>query len=204
VTFDDLETPTRAGRLRLERRARPRRAARAWAETDRAIVRSVTGWVAGLERSLRPALTRARTWARTTATSSLGRLRPALDHGREAAKRTLGLVFARIAAELSGERPEGRTIVAGLVTLVIVLGLSASVLGSRGGPWLAPPSAAPGGVSVTNDAPAPDLKCPATLAPAPVGLVEPVEPGLRRHVVASHAKRARHTPRHAAHAPPSR
>jgi hypothetical protein len=211
VTFEDLEmdleTPPRARRLRLDRRARPRRPAPAWAETDRAIVRSVTRWVENLERALRPAVARAGTWARawtgTTSTVGVGRMRPAFQRAREVATRTLGLMIARIAAELPGERPEGRTIVAGLVTLVVVLGLSASVLGSRGGPWLAPPAATPGAGSIANGAPAPDLKCPATLAPAPVAFVQPLEPELRRHVVASPAKRARHARRHAAHQAPT-
>jgi len=81
----------------------------------------------------RPVATRSWTWTAGAANDVWRRARAT----RESTVRRLRAVFARVVAELPGERPDGKTIAATLAAFVIVLGLSASVLGSRGGGWLA-------------------------------------------------------------------
>ena len=109
----------------------------------------------------------------------------------------MGPALSRLADKIPGERLEGRTIVVGLVTMVVVLGLSASVLGSRGNNWLA--SLAPAAASpampaaaakcpaheASDEAPpdqAPPGEAPPDQAPPPIAVVRPLEPEVRRHV----------------------
>jgi hypothetical protein len=88
----------------------------------------------------RPALGRARAWGEATARDASVRLVASVRHAKESTRPALREALARIVAELPGERPDGRTVVATLVAIVVLTGLSATVLGSRAAAWLPPPA----------------------------------------------------------------
>jgi hypothetical protein len=180
LTFDDLEDPARPRRRRVAQR--PRRQAK----SPRFV------WARPALRAFAPVVTRARSvgsavWA--VARPTVGRAFAATGRTlRPLLSRIVSRLLSRLLAEIPGERLEGRTIIVGLVTMAVVLGLSASVLGSRGNDWLAPPPAV-----ATTPAAAP--KCPASEAPGPLAVVQPLEPEVRRHVVAPAVPVGKH-PRH--------
>jgi hypothetical protein len=89
---------------------------------------------------VRPALGRARAWGEVTAQQALVRLVASVRRARESTRPALRDAVARFLAELPGERPDGRTVLATLVAIVVLSGLSATVLGSRAVAWLPPPA----------------------------------------------------------------
>jgi hypothetical protein len=175
LTFDDLEDPASPRRRRVAQRSRRQR------KSPKFI------WARPALRAFAPVVTRAR----ALASAAWAVARPTVGRALAATGRTLRPLVSRLAAEIPGERLEGRTIIVGVVTMAVVLGLSASVLGSRGNDWLAPPPA------VATPAAAP--KCPASEAPGPLAVVQPLEPEVRRHVVAAAAPLGKR-PRGARHA----
>jgi hypothetical protein len=89
-----------------------------------------------------PASARAWRWTLARARSGARALGPALATTRTRSKQALRVLAARVANDLP-EVPDGKTMLAAMAALIIVLGLSASVLGSRLVHPLAPPVAAP-------------------------------------------------------------
>ena len=162
ASFDDL-APIRPER-RASPRPRERAAARFGARTDpEPRTRGRTGALSFLAGALsflagaggffrrivqkawsvaQPASARAWRWTLARARSGARALGPALATTRTRAKQALRVLAARVANDLP-EVPDGKTMLAAMAALIIVLGLSASVLGSRLVHPLAPPVAAP-------------------------------------------------------------
>jgi hypothetical protein len=96
----------------------------------------------------------------------------------QALRRGLGALSARIAPEMP-ERPDAKTLVAGIAALLVVFGVSASVLGSRGprpvveavAPTAAPAEVAP----VPEPAPAEAAPTPVAAAPRPTLVLPQLE-----------------------------
>jgi hypothetical protein len=193
MSFDDLDRPEGvgvkgSGRKRRERRVRPRRVRAAAPGAASLLFWKVARVVGGAAR-------RARAWAQTKTFLTRHALGPLLAEARDVVTRTVSPLIERIRDEIPGERPEARTVVVGIVTAFLVLGLSATVLGSRGAPWVEPPAAS--APAAGSDGPSdPALKCPAALAPAPVAVVQPLEPELTRHVAAPRVQGAAKGPHH--------
>jgi hypothetical protein len=146
-SFDDLDAglPER----RRVRRTAPRPVAAAPEREGRAILPGARAAIvarlarvrAALER-VRPALARVRP-ALARMRPALARVRPALERVRPALERLrpgLRSALSRFLEGLPGERPDGRTVLATLAVVVVVCGLSATVLG-HASPWHAPAAA---------------------------------------------------------------
>jgi len=198
LSFEDLEEPGARPVRRAPRRVRRPRSRPSWAQPGlRALAVCWRLFATVFATIFATAFVRVRRAAATVITylrPAIDRVRAAAAHGLDRAQaavtRALGPLLSRLADEIPGERLEGRTIVVGLVTMCVVLGLSASVLGSRGNDWLAPPPAAATGAS--NGAAA-AAKCPAEDPSR--AFVQPLEPEVRRHVPAAPAaKRTSHAP----------
>jgi hypothetical protein len=85
----------------------------------------------------------------------------------QAVRSGIGALSARIAPEMP-ERPDAKTLVAGIAALLVVFGVSASVLGSRGPrPVVAAPTSAPVPAEAVPAEPAPEVVPPAPVAAAP-------------------------------------
>jgi hypothetical protein len=108
-----------------------------------------------------PASVRAWRWMLTRGSEGARRLGPTLTTTRERTTHALRVLVSRLAQDLP-ERPDGKTILAAMAALIVVLGLSASVLGSRLTHPLALPIAAP----------EPTIVAPAS-APAEAPALEP-------------------------------
>jgi hypothetical protein len=167
---------------------------------------------------------RARRGARrlTSATHRLPAIGPHLAPSARAAfqrlERGLRPLLSRLASDLP-ERPDGKTIAGAIAALVVVFGVSASVLGSRSNPRLAvapvvehapmAPSAPIANLEPPAAAPSPTVAPEPTVAPDPASAAAPESPkASRTHVVAKP-----HRPKHRAvaagtllhvHAPKSR
>jgi len=89
-----------------------------------------------------PASARAWRWTFARASTGARALGPALATARSRAQRAVRTLAARVADDLP-EVPDAKTMLAAMAALIVVLGLSASVLGSRLTHPLAPPTAAP-------------------------------------------------------------
>jgi hypothetical protein len=132
LTFDDL-LPAEPARAR-RRAAAPRRQRsvtrapelRPEASGLRAVARRI-------EAIARPAVTRAWSWTSTRAAGGARHLEPLLAVPRRHLQPGLVRLWSRIASDLP-ERPDGKTIVAAMAALLVVFGVSASVLGSRSNP----------------------------------------------------------------------
>jgi hypothetical protein len=153
-SFDDLDAglPER----RRVRRTAPRAVAaaperegraRAWLLRARAAIGSAIA--TGLAR-LRPAAARAWSWGMATARDGWGRLLVAARRTLESARPALSSAFSRFLDGLPGDRPDGRTVLATLAAVVVMCGLSATVLGSRGSAWRAPAPAADVGTATAT------------------------------------------------------
>ena len=81
---------------------------------------------------VRPALARARAQADAAARDGLRRLSAGARRAKETSKPALRAATSRFLDELPGERPNGRTILATLAVIVVLCGLSATVLGRVG------------------------------------------------------------------------
>jgi len=207
LTFEDLEEPGARPVRRAPRRVRRQRSRPSWAQP---VLRALAVWSRLFATVFATVLATGFAHVRRATAAAITHVRPAIDRLRAAAApgldraqaavtRALGPLLSRLADEIPGERLERRTIVVGLVTMCVVLGLSASVLGSRGNDWLAPPPAVATG---TSNGAAAAVKCPAEDPSR--AIVQPLEPEVRRHVPAAPAaKRASHAPRaqHTRHAP---
>jgi hypothetical protein len=144
ATFDDLD-PVRPARLNRRtgrgRRLGPERRKAPARETPRGVDRFRT-LLSAARGALGRAWNRARTWSGPFAARSAERARTWLAasaaRGMDSAAAAWRAARARFMAELPSERPDSRTVIAALAALVIVCGLSASVLGGRGGFHLSP------------------------------------------------------------------
>jgi hypothetical protein len=102
-----------------------------------------TAWTRAL-----PLPARAWRWVAARARAEARRLAPSLRARRlwtfERAQRGLGVLASRLVTDLP-ERPDGKTIAAAMAALIVLFGVSATVLGSRSNPRLlsGPTAAAP-------------------------------------------------------------
>jgi hypothetical protein len=99
---------------------------------------------------VRPTLARARTWGVAVSGTARVRLAVSVRRAKESTRPALRDAVTRFFAELPGERPDGRTVLATLVAMVVLCGLSATVLGSRGVAWLPPAAPAVSAPSVAQ------------------------------------------------------
>ncbi|HEY2731370.1 MAG TPA: hypothetical protein VGK52_15610 [Polyangia bacterium] len=135
-SFDDLEPTdssavaarrTRRGLARAPRQPRRRERELAPAGFLRRLAR--TAWARA-----QPPSARAWRWTAARLRVQARRLAPSLRATRdwtfERAKRGLGVLASRLAKDLP-ERPDGKTIAAAMAALIVLFGVSATVLGSR-------------------------------------------------------------------------
>jgi len=193
-TFDDLAPiepaarPSRASRGVHERNtktaARTRRLALARLRARaRAFFRRTMERAGALAR---PAMSHAQRWALQQARASQRRIVPALRSARSASAGALRAVvnhaLDRVVVEWATERPDGKTILAAVAGLIVVFGLSASVLGHAQWTPLRAPAivVAPAPAAIAAAAPSVEPSQPsAALEPsAPAKL-----PGAPRHHV---------------------
>jgi hypothetical protein len=95
---------------------------------------------------MRPALARGRSWALALAREGWRRLKVSARRTRSTSGPALRAAASRFLAELPGERPDGRTVLATVAAIVVLCSFSATVLG-RGNAWRGP--------AATQSAPAP-------------------------------------------------
>jgi hypothetical protein len=173
MTFDDLDVGLgRPPRRSVSRKVRApsRKATKVTAvardhDDDRpSVLARATARVAAV---VGPAAARA--WSWTSAGTRL--LAPVLRVARARLEPGLRTLITRVAGDLP-ERPDGKTVAAAVAALVVVCGLSASVLGSRSNPRLATAELA---VAAPAEAPAPP---PPAAAPEPT-----VTPSASRRVI---------------------
>jgi hypothetical protein len=146
---------------------------------------------------------RAGAGARSLAEAALRRVPP-----RARLESDLRALAARLAKELP-ERPDGRTIAAALAALVVVFGVSASVLGSRSDAREPVPAILPAGAPVVtaalSSAPEPEVAPPApAVEPAPAARASSRHtghPALVRPVAKHHRTRHHAAPRAVARPP---
>jgi hypothetical protein len=211
ATFDDLGPvePVRPRRRASAARAKVAEPAREAGARRAALVRRAWAWSAS----------NARRGARGLASAarrlpSLGpRLAPPARATLERLRRGARPMLSRLASDLP-ERPDGRTIAAAIAALVVVFGVSASVLGSRSNPRLAVAAEArlapaPEAPALANAEPAaapeaaPAPEAATAPAPAPEAAPARAESPKPRHVAKPHRSK-RHAVRAAAlhaHAP---
>lgn len=153
ATFDDLcddVFPRAPARKRARKRARPiRREEFPRATGVGAAMRASGRIVSGAARAAGHVVvwSTAKVFVKARRFAPLSRLTP------QAVRRGLRALSERVAPEMP-ERPDAKTLAAGIAALLVVFGVSASVLGSRGPrPVVA--------------APAPTVVAPAEAAPAP-------------------------------------
>lgn len=94
------------------------------------------------ESLVQPASARAWRWTLERLSKGARALGPALAATRARSRHALDVLAARAANDLP-EVPDGKTILAAMAALIIVLGFSASVLGSRLVHPIAAPTTAP-------------------------------------------------------------
>ena len=135
-SFDDLE-PTassvlgsrrpRRGRAQAPRQARRRE--RGLAPAGVVVRLARTAWTRA-----QPPTARAWRWTSARVRAEARRLGPPLRATREwtfeRARRALGVLASRLARDLP-ERPDGKTIAAAMAALIVLFGVSATVLGSH-------------------------------------------------------------------------
>jgi hypothetical protein len=158
-SFDDLEPAdlnaigsrrTRRTLARPPRQSRRRERGLAPAGVFRRLAR--TAWARA-----QPASARAWRWAAALAHAEARRLAPWLraigERALERAKRGLGVLASRLAKDLP-ERPDGKTIASAMAALIVLFGVSATVLGSRRNPRLPPVPTAAAPLAPVEAAPA--------------------------------------------------
>jgi hypothetical protein len=130
--FDDLDAAVPA-RLRAARRRRDERAARNHARASAFVAWSgaaATAFARAAANASRSGVARARGWA----SARIARIRSAAAHGLPVAREIVGrrarATFTRLAAQIPGERPNGKTLAA-TIAVVIAIGLSAGVFAQR-------------------------------------------------------------------------
>ena len=132
LTFDDL-LPAAPARTRRRAASPPRqRAVKRAPDLEPAAsgLRAVARRVAAVAR---PSVTRAWRWTSARAAGGARHLEPLFGVARRQLQPGLGRLWSRVASDLP-ERPDGKTIVAAMAALLVVFGVSASVLGSRSNP----------------------------------------------------------------------
>jgi hypothetical protein len=156
-SFDDLEPAassaigshrTRRGLARAPRQTSPREHGLAPAGFVQRLAQQLARLARTAWARVQPVSARAWRWTAARVRAEARRLAPSLSGTRERtferAKRGLGVLASRLARDLP-ERPDGKTIAAAMAALIVLFGVSATVLGSRSNPRLpsVPTAAAP-------------------------------------------------------------
>jgi hypothetical protein len=132
MSFADLDPPQA-----VERRARPRVRwsghPREATSVEEAPPPTTAGRVLDAARRSLAGLRPLRERAGRASAAAWRNARPALSAGREAVSHVVRVGVARFVAGLPAERPDRRTIVAVVTSLVVLTGLSAGVVASRDG-----------------------------------------------------------------------